>query len=272
MRLLVRHVTQYRYDHPIAHMVQQLRLTPPDMPQQKIVSWRIDVPGHSRTAHYVDAFGNRVDLASHRDPVSEVTILVEGIVDTQDTAGIVGETRDPAPEAVYLRQTPLTRPNAAIRRLAGLAAGDDPLAGCHALMHAIREKVAYVTGVTEVHTSAADAITAGQGVCQDHAHIFIAAARLAGLPARYVSGYLLLEEQEESEAHHAWAEVKLPALGWVGFDVSNGLCPTARHIRLTSGLDARSAAPIRGIRAGGRGENMAVEVAVTTLDAQVQQQ
>ena len=272
MRLQVKHVTRYHYEHPIAHLVQQLRLYPPDMPTQKIASWRIDVPGHEHTTHYTDAFGNRVDMASHREPVSEIAITVEGEVETRDTAGVLSETRDTAPEPVYLRLTPLTKPNAAIRKLSGLATGEDALAGCHQLMQAIREKVAYVTGVTEVHTPAADAMSAGHGVCQDHAHIFISATRLAGLPARYVSGYLLLEDQQDSEAHHAWAEVKLPSLGWVGFDVSNGMCPTDRYIRLTNGLDSRSAAPIRGIRAGGMGENMSVEVAVTSADAQAQQQ
>ena len=272
MRLQVKHVTRYRYEHPIAHLVHQLRLYPPDMPTQKTLSWHVDVPGHTHTPHYTDAFGNRVDMASHREPVSEIAITVEGEVETLNTAGVVGETRDTAPEPVYLRLTPLTKPNAAIRKLSGLATSEDALAGCHDLMHAIRDKVAYVTGVTEVHTAAADAMAAGHGVCQDHAHIFIAAARLAGLPARYVSGYLLLEDEQDSEAHHAWAEVKLPALGWVGFDVSNGICPTDHYIRLTSGLDSRSAAPIRGIRAGGNDENMSVEVAVTSAGAQAQQQ
>ncbi|WP_417774014.1 transglutaminase family protein [Stappia sp.] len=272
MRLVVKHVTRYRYDQPIAHMVQQLRLTPPDMPAQKVRSWRVEVPGYSKAPFYTDAFGNRVDVISYRDPVDELVITVEGVVDTEDTAGVVGDIGDPAPEAVYLRLTPLTRPNPAIRRLAGLLGGEDAVAGCHALMEAIRDKVAYVTGVTEVNTTAAEAMAAGHGVCQDHAHIFISAARVAGFPARYVSGYMLLAEEQESEAHHAWAEVKVPGLGWVGFDVSNGMCPTDRYIRLTTGLDSRSAAPIRGVRAGGGlGEDMNVEVAVNREQAQAQQ-
>jgi transglutaminase-like putative cysteine protease len=238
------------------------------MPTQKILSWQIDVPGQENMPHYTDAFGNRVDMASHREPVSDIAITVEGEVETSETAGILGETREAAPEPTYLRLTPLTTPNAAIRKLATLAGGQDRLSGCHELMQAIRDKVAYVTGVTEVHTAAADAMAAGHGVCQDHAHIFIAATRLAGLPARYVSGYLLLEDEQDSEAHHAWAEVKLPSLGWVGFDVSNGICPTDRYIRLTSGLDSRSAAPIRGVRAGGTSEDMSVEVAVTQAQQQ----
>lgn len=272
MRLNVKHVTRYRYDHPLAHMVQQLRLTPPASPGQKILSWRIDVPGYETSAHYTDAFGNRVDVISHRDPVSELSVSVEGLVETQDRSGVVGATPGP-PDVVFLRFTPLTKANPAIRRLGALAerSDEEAVSGFHDLMHAIRDKVAYRTGVTEVHTPAIDALNAGEGVCQDHAHIFIAAARSAGFPARYVSGYMLLEDAQDSEAHHAWAEVLLPTLGWVGFDVSNGMCPTDRYIRLTTGLDSRSAAPIRGIRIGGSGENMNVEVAVSRESQQSQQ-
>ena len=273
MRLNVRHVTRYRYEHPLAHMVQQLRLTPPSLAGQKVISWTIDVPGYERSARYIDAFGNPVAIVSHREAMSELTIAVEGLVETQDRAGVVGHPRSPAPDNVFCRFTSLTRANPAIRRLGAIAERDGPdaVAGFHDLMHAIRDKVAYRTGVTEVHTTAAEALNAGEGVCQDHAHIFIAAARTIGVPARYVSGYMLLEGGQDSEAHHAWAEVLLPQLGWVGFDISNGMCPTDRYIRLTCGLDSRSAAPIRGIRTGGSGENMDVEVAVSQESQQSQQ-
>jgi transglutaminase-like putative cysteine protease len=273
MRLNVKHVTRYRYDRAIAHTVQQLRLTPPASAGQKILSWRIDVPGYETAAHYTDAFGNRVDVISHREAMTELTVSVEGTVETEDRAGVVGQPRAATPDAVFLRFTPLTKANPAIRRLGALAEWNDQeaVSGFHDLMQAIRDKVAYRTGVTEVHTSAVEAFNAGEGVCQDHAHIFIAAARSIGVPARYVSGYMLLEDAQDSEAHHAWAEVLLPTLGWVGFDVSNGMCPTDRYIRLTTGLDSRSAAPIRGIRIGGLGENMDVEVAVSQESQQSQQ-
>ncbi|WP_349357341.1 transglutaminase family protein [Stappia sp.] len=272
MRLVVKHVTRYAYAHPIAHMVQQLRLTPQSGPGQTVVSWKIAADGYGSAAHYVDAYGNVVDLVSHRQALDAIEIAVEGIVETEERSGIFGDPPCPAPDLVFLRQTPLTRANAAIRRLGTLAAQDDPIAGFHELMHAIRDKVGYQTGVTEVHTSATEALAAGMGVCQDHAHIFIGAARSIGVPARYVSGYMLLADAQDSEAHHAWAEVKLPGLGWVGFDVSNGMCPTDRYIRLTTGLDARSAAPIRGVRGGGGpDETMRVDVSVLQDAQQVQQ-
>ncbi len=103
-------------------------------------------------------------------------------------------------------------------------------------------------------------------MCQDHAHIFIAAARTLGIPARYVTGYLLMEDTSDgagpAEAHHAWAEAWVESLGWVGFDVANRICPTERYVRLAAGLDAGYAAPIVGSRRGGADEKLDVSVAV----------
>jgi transglutaminase-like putative cysteine protease len=211
-------------------------------------------------------------MVSRAGPVEDVEITATGTVETTETNGVIGKEKGAsAPARIYTRVTPLTHSNQAIRKLAALAEVPDPIAGFHELMHAIRDKVDYKVGVTETHASATTALAAGEGVCQDHAHIFIAAARSIGTPARYVSGYLLLEDEQASEAHHAWAEVRIEGLGWVGFDVSNTICPTERYIRLTTGLDSRSAAPIRGIRFGGQEENLHVEVDVAQAALQQQQ-
>jgi transglutaminase-like putative cysteine protease len=138
----------------------------------------------------------------------------------------------------------------------------------HVLMNAVRDKVDYVIGVTDAHTSAAEALSDGQGVCQDHAHIFISAARVMGVPARYVNGYFLTDTDEPSEAHHAWAEAYIEGLGWLGFDPANGICPTDHYVRLACGLDAGSAAPIRGTRRGGTDEVLDVLVEVQQQSAQ----
>ena len=102
----------------------------------------------------------------------------------------------------------------------------------------------------------------GAGVCQDHAHVFISAARLLGHPARYVSGYLMMDDRTHQEATHAWAEVLIEDLGWVGFDVSNGISPDERYVRIATGLDYREAAPISGIRFGTGEERLHVSIQV----------
>ncbi len=272
MRIAIRHTTRYRYDAGVAQFVQQLRLMPPSVAGQTVVDWRIEAPGIERGARYTDAFGNEVVLITPWTSEASVTITAQGVVETEDRHGVVGFPRETMPAKVYLRQTDVTRASPAIRKLASIVDGDDPIKGFHALMGAIREQVAYRVGATGTHMPASEAFAAGEGVCQDHAHIFISAARHLGVPARYVSGYLLLDDDTVSEAHHAWAEVMIERLGWVGFDVSNGLCPTDHHIRLTVGLDSRSAAPIRGIRWGGADEDLTVEVKVEPVRQQQQQQ
>ena len=99
-------------------------------------------------------------------------------------------------------------------------------------------------------------------MCQDHAHIFLSAARLLGHPARYVSGYLMMQDRVDQDATHAWAEVHFDALGWVGFDVSNRISPDSRYVRVATGLDYREAAPIYGMRHGDSDEALSVTVQV----------
>jgi len=108
-------------------------------------------------------------------------------------------------------------------------------------------------------------------VCQDHAHIFIGAARAAGIPARYISGYLMMDDRIDQEATHAWAEAHVEGLGWVGFDVSNGICPDPRYVRVATGSDYRDAAPITGISIGATAEVLTVGVAVESRPTGQQQ-
>ncbi len=139
----------------------------------------------------------------------------------------------------------------------------DPLEMAHRLSEAVADTIAYRPGTTNAHTTAAEAVAQGEGVCQDHAHALLALARHNGMPARYVSGYLhATSDGSLHEAAHAWAEVWIKGLGWVGFDAANRCCADDRYIRLGSGADAQDAAPIRGIARGPGSENLEVAVAV----------
>lgn len=262
MQIQVRHTTRYRYDTPTYYSVQRLNLTPRDHEGQEVVEWTIDLPEGTTSLAYEDAFGNLVHLATLAREHQEIEIVARGQVRRTDTAGIVRGARSPAPNAVFLRQTEATQPNEAIRALAR-SLGDRPgLDELHRLMADLRERMAYETGATHAHTTAAEALEEGRGVCQDHTQAFLATARAAGIPARYVSGYLLLEGEALAEASHAWAEAHVQDLGWVGFDVANLVCPTERYVRVASGLDARRVSPVRGTRRGGGDERLEVEVTV----------
>jgi transglutaminase-like putative cysteine protease len=134
----------------------------------------------------------------------------------------------------------------------------------HDLMGDVRDAIDYEIGASHAHTTAAEALKDGAGVCQDHAHVFISAARTLGIPARYVSGYMATAPGEVAEASHAWAEAHVPDLGWVGFDVANRVCPDERYVRVAVAMDVGGARPVKGIRRGpGQpNEHLRVEVLV----------
>jgi transglutaminase-like putative cysteine protease len=190
-------------------------------------------------------------------------VRVTGTVETVDLTGVLKGHREVVAPETYLRATHPTRGDAALTALAWTADSTDPLALAHALSAAVADAIAYRPGVTHAHTTAAEALALGEGVCQDHAHALIAVARVRGVPGRYVSGYLFSDADGQAhEAAHAWAELHIRGLGWVGFDPANRCCPDDRYIRLGSGLDAQDAAPIRGIARGAGQESMDVTVAI----------
>ena len=166
---------------------------------------------------------------------------------------------------MFLRTTERTTPDAAIRDLAAGARQLDALSTLHALSAAVRDAVAYVPDTTDMGTSAAAALAQGSGVCQDHAHVFVAGARALGIPARYVAGYYLPGEAAGDGAPvetHGWAEGYADGLGWVGFDVANRVCPTREHVRVACGLDASRTALISGAVTGQSEERLTATVAI----------
>ena len=271
MLVAIGHVTRYTYSTPAFYSIHTLRLTPPSFEGQRVVSWSVEMPGIEAAVCFRDAFGNASHLVSLQQPHDEITIIARGTVETEDKAGFARGFADTAPVRIYRRETSKTVPDDAIRDLAGGLSDMDPVDRLHALMQRIGERVRYEVGATDAHTSAAEALKDGRGVCQDHAHVFISAARLMGFPARYVSGYFATGEARPSEAQHAWAEVFIDGLGWLGFDPANQLCPTERYIRLACGLDAASAAPVTGNRRGGRDEVLDVAVEVQQQSGAQQQ-
>ncbi len=270
MKIHIRHATTYHYDNPGSHLVQRLYLTPLDTPSQSVLEWTIEAPGIENALRYVDAFGNVAHVTTPPIDLAEVTVVAAGTVRTTDTAGVAGYDLGSVPIQAYLASTPATEANAAITALAhghGQLSGIEQL---HSLSASVLDKVAYVIGATNEHTTAADAVRDGKGVCQDHAHVFISAARLLGVPARYVSGYMVVGENEFAEASHAWAEAYVASLGWVGFDVSNQVSPDERYVRVATGMDVSGATPAKGVRRGlsTGAETMDVEVLVERVAEQ----
>lgn len=273
MRLSVHYTTSYLYAQPARRVIQLLRLTPHSYPGQHVLDWRIDVGVDARLRESRDGYGNLTHMLYIDKPVEELKVVVTGNVITEDRAGVVERIPGDLPPQVFLRPTPLTEPG---RPLADLAAaleaqGGTALDMMHRLTAAIHGRMTFDTGKTEADTKAIDAFAAGHGVCQDFTHIFLAVARLLGIPARYVSGHLFRRDGKiEQEAGHAWAEAWIEHLGWVAFDPSNGICADDAYVRIASGLDYRGAAPVAGARRGGGSEQLAVAVQVRQARGQSQ--
>lgn len=259
MRLSVRHVTRYTYSPAAERLALRLRVFPSAFEGQAILRWGLSVNGDAIAPLLTTGFGDREALWTPQRACEEVEIVAEGEIDTVDKAGAVRGLREAARPGVFLRETPLTVPDDAIRAFAATIAGEDALTRLHALCRAVGEAVAYTPGATSSTTSAAAALKQGAGVCQDQTHVFIAASRAMGLPARYVVGYLFDVDGRETQTH-AWAEAYANGLGWIGFDSTNQLCPTDRYVRLCSGLDAYDAAPLRGNVSGRPEETLSASV------------
>ncbi len=263
MKLKITHTTTYEYDEPVGYALQQVRLTPITNSQQKVHSWNLDIEGGESELSYLDQHKNHTTLVQATPGVTQVKFTAHGEVETNDTAGVLGRVYGKAPLWHFLQQTERTAPGKNVRKLAKvLSTSEDQVANLHALSAEILNEVPYGEATTFTGTTAEEALIAGGGVCQDHTQIFISVARLVGIPARYVSGYLMMNDRIDQDASHAWAEAHLDGLGWVGFDVSNGISPDERYVRLATGLDSGEAAPISGVRQGNATESMIVSLQV----------
>lgn len=253
-------------------MIQTLRLTPRNHDGQYVVGWRIDVSENCHLAPHEDAFGNITHVFSAEGPFDELRVLVEGEVETQDTGGVVRGAVERFPPSLFLRETPLTEVSPAIADFAReTKTSDDVLSILHALLTRLHADVAYDESPTLVTTTAAESFALKRGVCQDLTHIFIAASRSLGIPARYIGGHFRRADGvANQEAGHAWAEAFVPDLGWVAFDPANKISATDSHIRVAVGLDYLGAAPVRGTRYGGGSEAMEVAVTVNQSGQQTQ--
>jgi transglutaminase-like putative cysteine protease len=269
MRLLVEHSTIYRYEDAPRRVIQLLRLTPASFTGQTVLDWRVDVDCDASLREGRDGYGNVTHMLYVDRPVHRLSLSVSGRVLTEDKAGLVRGLAADLPPEVFLRPTALTQAGEALEWLAATVCeeeGAGTLDILHRLNRAINGRMRFRPGSTGVSTGAAEAFAAGEGVCQDFVHIFIAAARGLGIPARYVSGHLFRRDGAQlQEAAHAWAEAWVEDLGWVAFDPANGVCTDDAYVRVACGLDYREASPVVGARIGGGAE--ALEVAVQVRQA-----
>lgn len=262
MKLNINHTNTYSYDAPVDYALQQIRLTPSNNKQQTVLDWSVEIQGGKEELSFDDQHGNRTLTVSLDRGSKGIEVQAAGTIETHDQSGILGMVHGPVPLWHFKQFTDRTRPGKKIKQLAKIIDPDNQLVCLHELSKEILSLASYNKGQTFVDTTAEEALSLGNGVCQDHAQIFIAATRSAGIPARYVSGYLMMNDRIDQEATHAWAEAYIDKLGWVGFDVSNGISPDERYVRIANGIDSKEASPISGIRLGSASESMIVSLQV----------
>ena len=280
------HATQFRYDGPVSESYNEVRLRPIHDETQSCLSFRILTDPVSRGTTYRDAFGNWVHqfniLPEHR----HLKIEAESVVLAHDAPTPVfnemklsvleGHREELEEEFLdFVAPTAYVPHVPQLDELVDLAtrAGDGTVSGfVHAASHLIHEKFKYVKGATHVNSSILDSLSHGAGVCQDFAHILLGVVRKQGLPARYVSGYLVPESAASPDARlqeviggyasHAWAEVYLPDSGWMGLDPTLGQPLGLQHVRIAYGRDYGDVAPVRGVYKGHAGQRLSVDVHV----------
>ena len=280
------HVTEFVYEGPVSESYNEVRLRPMHDERQSCLSFRVITAPHANGTAYRDAYGNSVYQFNVLQEHRKLRIEAESIVLTHDSHETSGEPvslselnwlKEDLSEEHYefiapTRYVPhLPSLQELIEAAEGMSGGD-MIGFVQALSDLIHSRFRYLPGATHVRSSIADSLSINAGVCQDFAHVLLGAVRMRGLPARYVSGYLVPgraatpdAKQEEvigGQASHAWAEVFIPGSGWMGFDPTLGGPVGLRHVRLAYGRDYGDVAPVRGVYKGHAGQRLSVDVAV----------
>jgi transglutaminase-like putative cysteine protease len=282
MLLEIRHLTQYHYAAPVRESVIELWVQPQKGGRQRLVSFELEIEPSVQLFSYADAFGNAVYHFDVPQPHSHLSIQARSTVETEppesipttldlgewdrlDSDFLRGDCFDYLSPHGFAVSTPMLDAFVQEHQL-DQARAHDPLSAVRSVCETVYRALEYQHGITRADSPIDLALAAGQGVCQDFAHIMIAICRSWGIPARYVSGYLFTDRSEgdrsDPDATHAWVEVFLPSLRWVGFDPTNNVMAGERHIVLATGRDYNDVPPSRGVYKGDADSVLTVDVAV----------
>ena len=280
------HITEFQYDGPVSESYNEVRLRPLQDEMQSCLSFRLSTEPVSSTSSYLDFFNNWVHqfniLRDHRSLKIEAECVVlvhapnfppaDGMSLTELAAmqgTLTDEFYDLLAPSVFI---PHTRELSGLAELAEKDSNGTVGGFIDAAVNLIHTRFKYEKGATHVNSSIQDSLQSRSGVCQDFSHLLIGLARVRGLPARYVSGYLVpkktaevdasVEEVIGGQASHAWVEVYIPNVGWVGQDPTLGRATGLQHIRVAYGRDYGDVPPVRGVYKGHAGQRLSVDVRV----------
>ena len=275
-RFEIEHTTRFSYSGPITETVMEVRLRPLDGRGQHCLDFSLEVSPRMPVGTYRDGYGNRVHYFNLLRAHDRVRVTSHSLVE-MDLENNRERSAEPDLVFDFLRFRPPVTDAPGVRRLAArhapadLASGPAIETALDALTVAISHDFTYDPAVTSVYTGVEEVLELRAGVCQDFAHLFIAAARAMGIPARYVSGYIHIpgDGGVTEGASHAWAEAWVPGAGWVGFDATHPIRAGENHVRVAVGRDYRDAAPTRGVYVGTASGTMNVIVRTRAHEAEV---
>lgn len=262
MKLRIEHITTFTYDLPISEAYTEMRLAPIDLAGQRRTAFRLKTEPGGEVTRYLDRYGNEVHYFDVLQPHQQLRVIAASEVQTSDTFVDEQTELSPLDQFDYLMPTTYAPEHELIHQLAeaNVVVGNKA-ATAEALMSAVHQAIQYERGATSVKTTAGEALQLGKGVCQDYAHVMLAACRLSGLPARYVSGYLYSPNAPEM-ASHAWVDVFVSEYGWRSLDPTHNCPQDGRYVRVATGRDYADVPPTRGMYKGSAKEKMAVQVQV----------
>ena len=271
MRVTLRHTTRLDYDNDVIESVMDTRLGPRSDEDQRWGSFELRTSPVGAVRRYADAFGNIAHLITVAAPHRYLEVVTIGEIETLLADPFALPRAKPTPLepgelADYLLSSALV-PND--QGLAALAAPHQPAApegafdAATALTHLVYGEFTYKSDVTNVSTTVAELLASRTGVCQDLAHVLVGLCRAVGIPARYVSGYIVTGAHgpKRGAGHsHAWAEAWTPTHGWRGFDPTNDVLASEHHVKMAIGRDYRDVPPTQGTFRGVAEEQLTVEV------------
>jgi len=283
MRYRIRHVTRFAYEQPAYESHNEVRLRPRDSHGQRTLGFRLEIAPPAAVINYHDAFGNIVHAMSIHEPHPQLTVSADSLVERMTPRELPDHDRfehflrsdnlRSQEEYDFLnpsRYIPFSEPLKRFFWMVRPRMNELVADYCRRVVAWVCDQFAYEPGTTDVYSDVNQVLSAGAGVCQDFAHLTIGILRLAGVPARYVSGYLAPQIDRGrplgDQASHAWLEAMLPE-GWFGFDPTHGARVTDHHIRLAVGRDYADVTPLRGVyRSEGRQQTMRVALEITEAD------
>jgi transglutaminase-like putative cysteine protease len=281
MLLRICHTTRFSYDAPAYQSQNEVRMRPVDSPAQKRLEFALEVDPPASMFEFDDFYGNRVHSFSIYPQHDILTIVARSLVQCMEDQGAAvpsmsfeeflhDDRARVQTEYDFLGASPYVPFSDRVKKFFWIARPgptDDVGAYVQQIVAFVRDQFSYEPGVTRVHSTVDEVLSIGAGVCQDFAHLTIAILRLAGVPARYVSGYLApppgssQQVPIESQASHAWIEAQVPGQGWAGFDPTHGCRTDTRHIKVAIGRDYSDVTPLRGVyRSFGHKQTMTVDL------------